>query len=87
MIGYTKDRGKICPHIPVLYANCGGNYTANSLRYISTQKAGIKANKERKLKKQSEKEKKKAVSKDRDNVGEREKSLEPETEIDLKAEN
>ena len=87
VIGCTKSRGKICPHVPVLCANCGGSHTANSLRCISRQKAGIKANKERKLKKRSEKEKEKAVSEDGDDVGEREKSLEPETEMDLEAEN
>lgn len=51
MIGCTKSRGKICSHILVWYANYGGSHTANFLQYISRQKAGIKANKERKLKK------------------------------------
>ena len=86
MIGCTKGRGKICPHVPVLCANCGGSHIANPLWCILKQKASIKANKEKKLKKRNEKEKEKAVSKDGDDVIEREKSLEPETKMDLEAE-
>ena len=79
VIGYTKGRRIICLHVPVLCANCGRNHTSNSLRCISRHKSGIKVNKKRKLKKESEKEKEKAVSEDGDNVGKREKNLEPET--------
>ena len=85
--GCTKSRGKICPHITVMCANCGGGHMANSPRCVSRQKAGIKASKEKKLRKQSEKEKEKVASKDEDDVGERDKSPQPETGMDLGAEN
>ena len=83
----TKGRGKICPHITVKCANCGGSHMANFSRCVSRQKAGIKASKERKLRKQSEKGKEKVANEDGDDVGERDKSLQPEMEIDLEAEN
>ncbi len=69
VIGCTKGRGKICPHVKAQCANCGGGHMANSSRCISRQKAGIKANKERRVRKESEKEKAKDVSEDGDKVG------------------
>ncbi len=69
VVGCTKGRGKICPRITVKCANCGGNHMANSLRCNSRHKAGVKANKEKKLRKQSEKEKEKVVSADGDEIG------------------
>lgn len=35
VIGCTKGKGKICPHVTVKCANCGGSHMANSSRCIS----------------------------------------------------
>ena len=53
---------------------------ANSSRCISRHKAGVKANKERKLRKYSEKGKEKVVSEAGEFIGERDESLEREIE-------
>lgn len=68
MIRYIKDSGKVCPYITIKYINYEGSYMANSLCYISKQKASTKASKEKKLKKQGEKRKEKVICKDRDDV-------------------
>ena len=60
---------------------------ASLIRYFSRQKAGIKANKERKLRKQNEREEEKVLSMDGDSIREKDQSLEPETEMDLGDEN
>ena len=67
--GCIKGRGKICPHVTVKCANCDGNHMANSPRCISRHKAGVKANKEKKLRKQSEKKKEKMDSTNEDEIG------------------
>ena len=59
---------------------------ANSSRFTSRHRAGVKANKERKLKKNSEKGKEKAASENEEDVGERDESLEPEADMDLGSE-
>lgn len=83
----TKSKGKVCFHIIVKYVNCGGSHITNSPYCISKQKVSIQASKKRKLKKQSKKKKEKVVSKNRNNVGKKDKSPQPKTKIDLKAEN
>ena len=50
---------------------------ASSIQCISRQNAGIKANKERKLRKQNEKEEEKVLSGDGDRIREKNQSLEP----------
>ncbi len=80
VIGCTKGRGKVCVHVTVKCANCGGGHMANSPRCASRHKAGVKANKERKLKKHSKKGKERAVSEDGKSVAERDRNLERETE-------
>ena len=45
--GCTKNRGKVYLYITVKCANCGGSHIVNFPRYISRQKAGIKASKKR----------------------------------------
>lgn len=47
VVGCTKNKGKICPHVKVKCANCGGSHMASLLRCVSRQMAGIKANKEK----------------------------------------
>lgn len=64
VVGCTKDRGKIYPHVTVKCANRGSNHMANSLGCSSRHKACVKANKEKKVREQSEKEKEKVVSAD-----------------------
>ena len=80
MIGCTKGSGKVCAHVIVKCANCGGGHMANSSRCTSRHKAGVKANKEKKLKKHSEKWNEKAISEDGEFIGERDESLEREIE-------
>lgn len=75
VIGCTKGRGKVCVHVTVKCPNCGGGHMANSPRCVSYYKAGVKANKEKKLKKHSKKGKKRAVSKDGKSVAERDSNL------------
>ncbi len=83
MIGCIKGRGKICSHIKVQCANYRGGHMANSSRYISRQKEGIKVNKQRKMRKKSEKEKAKVVSKDGNEV----KTNTPNPDLDMRIDN
>ena len=63
LINDTKSSEKICAHVTIKCANYGDDYMANSSYYTSSNKAGIKANKEKMLEKQSEKGKKKREAK------------------------
>lgn len=87
VIDCAKSRGKICTNVKAWYTNCGGNHMSNPSHCLSRQKPGVKASKDQKLRKQSEKEQEKVVSEDEEDGREREKSLEPEMKMDLRAEN
>lgn len=87
MTDYPKNRSKISPHITVKCANDKRSHLANSLYCILKQQAGLKTSKEKKLTKQNEKKKGKVASKEGDNVEERDKNPELETEIDLETKN
>ena len=54
--GYNKGLRKICAHVVVKCANCGGNHPANFNRCTSSQKAKIDARKQKSLRKTSKNE-------------------------------
>lgn len=58
--GCNRGSRKICAHVEVKCANCGGNHPANSNRCTSRQKAEIDARRQGNLKKTIEKEKPRA---------------------------
>lgn len=64
VINCVKGSGKVCAHVIIKCANSGDSQMANFLHYILRRKAGVKANKKRKLRKHNAKRKKKAISED-----------------------
>ena len=81
--GCNKGKGKICVHVDVKCANCGGNHTANSPRYTSRHKADIEAKKEKKRREKGGKEKTRAEKSEKERMVE---NPEPDTEMDLEDE-
>ena len=69
VIGCTKDKGKICPHVKAQCANYGGGHMANFSRCILKQKADVQASKEKKLKKKVERKRKSCKQERRCNWG------------------
>ena len=81
--GCNKGKGKICVHVAVKCANCGGNHTANSPRCTSRHKADIEARKEKKRREKGGKEKTRAENSGKERMVE---NPEPDTEMDLEDE-
>lgn len=87
VVGYTKSKKKICPHIKVKYANCRRNYMINIINCTLRWKASVKVSKRKKFRRNCEKKNKKVIRKDGNSIRERDISPKPEAKIDLKTEN
>ena len=81
--GYNKKKEKICVHVAIKCANCGGNHTANSLRCTSKHKADIETMKKEKRRRKGGKKKTQVENSGKKRMVE---NPEPSTKIDLEDE-
>lgn len=84
--GCNKGRGRICVHVTVKCANCGGNHTADSPRCTSRHKADIEARKEKKTRGKGGKEKVRTENASEGGNDRTEESPGPDAEMDLEDE-
>lgn len=87
VLGYTKDKAKICLQVKAKCANCRKSHMINLTHFNLRQKASIKVDKEIKFRKNCEKKNEGVASKNGNGIRERDTSLEPKALMDLDAYN